>query len=88
MTHHTYNDLRDSIRATGRYDLRLIMLLAAERTRAELLAFERMGIRRTYRQEIIYSLRIIWMAAKSSMDGDHTDRMRAEANTIVLQHAA
>ena len=84
----TYSDLRDSIRRTGRYDLRLIMIMAAERTRAELKAFDAMGIRRTYARELSYSLRLIWSAAKSIMDGVVTDRMRAEANTVTLQHAA
>lgn len=64
----TYADLRDAIRATERFPLSLIARFAAQRTRAELAAFQRMGIARTWRQEHAYSLRLTWQVAKSAMD--------------------
>ena len=76
----TYSDLKSSIRATGRFDLRLIMVLAAQKARQERDAYARLNIRRSYGKVLSDELRIVWQVAKTAMDGLATDRMIAAAS--------
>jgi len=73
----TWTDLKAAIRASGRFDRRLIMAIAIRRTRAELAGFAALGLRRSWAAEFAHQLRLTWQVAKTAMDTLIAERLAA-----------
>jgi len=70
-------DLRDAVRASGRFDRRHVMAVALRRARIERDAFMAMGLPQPWPILLAHELRLTWQVAKIAMDGLVAERIRA-----------